>query len=399
VSIDESRLRVHHLIDSLGWGGAEMLLSDLAAGAGAAGIDMSVAYLAQVSGDPAAVGLRARGVEPVLVPVRRVLDPSALPQLRRHLRQVQPDVVHTHLSLADTLVPAVARSLRIPSVSTIHVIAGRPTGIASDATDRGARRTRVAALSRRWAAARVIAVSDAARDAYLATGWDAPDHVVTVRNGISRTVETDPAVVRARLGLAPDALVVTTVSVLRPGKGHDITIEAVRRLLPSFPTLRLLILGDGPAREEIARQASVLGDSVLMPGHRDDVMAVLGATDVVVHATAIDAFPTALMEAAAASVPVVATRVGGVSEIVEADRSGFLVAAPPSVEEVTARLSQLLGDSQLRGRLGNHGRALFDERFSADRWAVRLRGVYEDVRRTPAPRRRRRAGSRSRAIS
>jgi glycosyltransferase involved in cell wall biosynthesis len=378
-----SAIAVHTLIDSLSWGGAEMLLADLAAAAPDAGIEMSVGYLLEVNGSPAATGLRAQGVDPEHVAVQRLLDPAGVMRLRRHLARVKPDVVHTHLSMADAIVPPVARSLGIPSVSTIHVIAREPTGWATDATMRGSQRTRVAAFARRHAAARVIAVSEAARTAYLATGWDTPDHVLTVRNGISRTIPSDCAHVRAQLGIDPDALVVTTVSVLRPGKGHEVAIKAVRALLPRFPELRLLILGDGPARADIARAAQQLGDAVLMPGHRDDVMSVLGATDVVLHATDIDAFPTALIEAAAMGLPAVATDVGGIPEIIEPGGTGLLVASPPSLEETTAALARLLGDAELRRRMGAHAREVYRERFTAESWAHRLRAVYEEVRSEP----------------
>jgi glycosyltransferase involved in cell wall biosynthesis len=373
-------IRVHTLIDSLSWGGAEMLLADLAASAAKAGIEMSVGYLIDAAGNPAATGLRRHNVEPVHVPVRRLLDPIGFLRLRRHLMAVRPDIVHTHLGLADVLGTPAARSLGIPSVSTIHLIANQPTGRPDDSTRRGMVRTRLAAFVRRHAAARVIAVSDAARDAYVATGWDSVPHVVTVRNGIARTVPPDPASVRTNLGLAPDDLVVTTVSVLRPGKGHDVAIEAVRRLRPHFPAMRLLIVGDGPAREEIARKAGPLGDAVVMAGHRDDVMAILAATDVVIHATSMDAFPTALLEAAAAGVPVIATEVGGIPEIVEPGGSGLLVTPPPEVEDVAAKLAELLEHAELRRRLGLRAQVLFNERFTAERWAAGLRAVYEDTR-------------------
>jgi glycosyltransferase involved in cell wall biosynthesis len=378
-----SPIRVHTLIDSLSWGGAEMLLADLAAAAPQAGIELSVGYLLEINGSPAAAGLRALGVEPEHVTVKRLLDPAGVMRLRRHLKRVKPDIIHTHLSMADSIVHPVARSLGIPSVSTIHVIAREPTGWAADATMRGAQRTRVAAFARRHAATRVIAVSDAARTAYLSTGWDTPEHVLTVRNGITRSIPADGAHVRAQLGIDADALVVTTVSVLRPGKGHEVAIKAVRSLLPRFPALRLLILGDGPARADIARDALELGDAVVMPGHRDDVMSVLGATDVVLHVTDMDAFPTALIEAAAMGLPAVATDVGGIPEIVEPGVTGLLVASPPSVEQTAAALAQLLDDAELRRRLGTRAREVFDERFTAERWAHRLRAVYEEIRSEP----------------
>ncbi|HWD11537.1 MAG TPA: glycosyltransferase family 4 protein [Solirubrobacteraceae bacterium] len=380
MSAASAPLRVHTMIDSLTWGGAEMLLGDLAAGAPAAGIELSVGYLNEIDGSPAAVRLREHGVEPVLVPVRRMLEPAGLPRLRRHLALVRPDIVHTHLTLADALGTLAARSLEIPAVSTIHLLAGKPTGRPLDNGARGRARARLVGLVRRRAGARVIAVSDAARAAYLQTGWDEHRHVVTVHNGIARApLDGAGARVRAELGIEPDALVVSTVTVLRPGKGHDLVVEAFSRLQPRFPRLRLLILGDGPGREEIHRLLRPLGAAAMLTGHRDDVMSVLAATDVLVHPTLMDAFPTALLEAAAARVPVIATSVGGIPEIVKDGETGLLLPAPPDAAALSERLAALLDDEQLRRRLGDRAHARFTEQFTAARWAGRLRRIYDEV--------------------
>ncbi|HWG07938.1 MAG TPA: glycosyltransferase family 4 protein [Solirubrobacteraceae bacterium] len=373
-------LRVLTLIDSLTWGGAETLLGDLAAGAPSAGIELSVGYLKEIDGSPAAAGLRRHGVEPELVAVDRMRDPAALARLRRHLRRVNADVVHTHLGLADVLGTLAARSLGMPTVSTIHLVAGQSTGRPSDQTRRARARMRLAALVRRRAGDRVIAVSEAAREAYLLQRWDRPRRVVTVHNGIARELRADAgAAVRAELGIAPDALVLSTVTVLRQGKGHDVAIEAVARLLPDFPKLRLVVLGDGSAREQIRRLAEPLGDAVIFTGHRGDPMAVLAATDVLVHPTLMDAFPTALLEAAASRVPVIATNVGGVPEIVQDRETGVLLEFPPTGQAIAAELARLLEDPSLRSRIGERAEQRFLECFTAARWAARLREVYDAV--------------------
>ena len=114
--------RVHALIDSLTWGGAEMLLADFAAGAGSAGIELSVGYLVDVDGSPAAAPLRARGVDPQLVPIRSALNPADARRVRRHVAGVRPDVLHTHLAYSDLLGGLAARRLGLPAVCTVHVM-------------------------------------------------------------------------------------------------------------------------------------------------------------------------------------------------------------------------------------------------------------------------------------
>jgi glycosyltransferase involved in cell wall biosynthesis len=108
-------------------------------------------------------------------------------------------------------------------------------------------------------------------------------------------------------------------------------------------------------------------------------MAVLDATDVLVHPSHFDAFPTTLLEAMSASVPVVATAVGGMLEIVEDGVSGVLIGPPPTAHELAAAIERLIADPGLRGRLAAAGRARYEREFEASGWARRVRGVYDDV--------------------
>jgi glycosyltransferase involved in cell wall biosynthesis len=108
-------------------------------------------------------------------------------------------------------------------------------------------------------------------------------------------------------------------------------------------------------------------------------MQLLDAADVLIHPSSVDAFPTTLIEAGAASVPVLSTRVGGIPEIVIDGEGGILVETPPSPYELAAHLDRLLSDAELRRDLGAGGRRRFEEEFTAARWAARLRALYEEV--------------------
>ncbi len=369
-------LRVHVLIDSLNWGGAETLLADFATGAPSAGIELSVGYLQDVNDSPSAGRLRASGVEPELVGVRKLLDRKSALRVRSHLARIRPDIVHTHLGAADALGTVAARSLRLPAVSTIHLVENAgPAGSAREAA-----RRRVMALARRRGSGRVIAVSDAARAAYVEGGWDRPERVVTVHNGIAALRPAAPrAGTRAALGLSDDVPVIAMASVLRDGKGHDTAAAALARLRRDHPDVTLLVIGEGPQRAEIEALLEPLGDSVRLLGLRDDVLDLLAAADAVLLPTRMDAFPTVLLEAAAVGVPAVATAVGGVPEIVVDGETGLLVAPPPGPEEVAAALSRLLSDADLRARMGACARRRFETRFTAAHWAARCRAVYDAV--------------------
>ena len=379
------RLHLHVLIDALGWGGAETLLADFVAGAREANMDISVAHL---HGLTASAGrLRELGIEPVRVPIDSLLGRSDRRALREHLAQVGPDLLHTHLGYSDLLGGLAARSLGIPSVSTIH--------IEDWSGERRERlKLRLMAMARRHCAQRVIAVSESARRAYLQQGWDRPERVVAVHNGIiDRTSLGAGARVRHELGIADDELVLAMVSVLRPEKGHRIAAAAMKLLLGRFDRLRLLILGEGPERAEIERLVSDLGDRAILAGHRDDVLAVLDAVDVLIHPSRTDAFPTTLLEAMAAGVPSVATAVGGIPEILDDGETGLLIPPPPDPEMLAAATARLLDDRQLRMRIGARGRERFAERFTVDRWLERLMPVYESALEAVPPGARRRRGA------
>jgi glycosyltransferase involved in cell wall biosynthesis len=369
----ERPIRVHALIDSLGVGGAEIVLAEFAAVAPLAGIELSVGYLKDVGAGHSAARLRDAGVEPRPAGIPRHLGPAAFLAVRRQLAELRPELVHTHLGYADLLGGPAARSLRIPAVATLHAHAWPGDG-------RERMKMRAMRFARRASAARVIAVSESARAAYLASGADRPERVVVVRNGIAGRAQSGAGrALRAELGIGEAELVVAMVSSLRSEKAHDVAFAAVGELLTSVPELRLLVVGDGPLRAEVARAAAALGGRALQTGYRPDVMAVLDAADVLLHPSRHDALPTTIIEAMAASTPVVATRVGGIPELVDDGVSAVLVRAPPRADALAAALGELLRDPGRRHRLAAAARDRFEQEFTADRWAARMGALYRSV--------------------
>jgi glycosyltransferase involved in cell wall biosynthesis len=372
--MDDGRVRVHALVDGLGCGGAELLLAEFARSAGDADIELSVGYLSVMCGNVAADRLRGLGIEPQLVPVSSMIGAADFARVRRHIRRVAPDVVHTHLGTSDCLAGAASRSLGTPAVSTLHAAEWNGDSLA------GSARLRLSALARRRCAARVIAVSESARRSYLATGWDAPERVVVVHNGVTGEPDRGTGVeVRRELGIASEAPVIAMVSTLRAEKGHELALAAMSIVRKHFPTARLVIVGEGPVQDALAPMVQAAGGAVVMTGYRDDVMAVLDAADILLHPSRIDAFPTTLLEAMAASVPVVATRVGGIPEIVRDGKEGLLVEAPADAYALAAAVGRLLAEPALRRRLGAEARARFESEFTVRRWIQRTRAVYDDV--------------------
>jgi teichuronic acid biosynthesis glycosyltransferase TuaC len=195
----------------------------------------------------------------------------------------------------------------------------------------------------------VITVADSLRDGLLALGAD-PGKVVTLRNGVDldRFRPLDRAAARARFGLA--GRVVLSVGNLLPLKGHDLAIEAVAGL----PDTRLLVVGDGPERERLAALAvrTGLGDRVQLLGNRTqaELIELYNAADVLVLGSSREGMPNVVLEALACGLPVVATAVGGVPEVLPVPAAGRLVQER-TAPALRAALGEVLDHPPDRGHI------------------------------------------------
>ncbi|SNR51621.1 glycosyltransferase family 4 protein [Blastococcus mobilis] len=227
---------------------------------------------------------------------------------------------------------------------------------------------------------RLIAVSDGVRRTYQRIGVP-PERFVTVPNGVAplaRRRSREGA--RRALGLGPDRPVVLTVGRLTHMKGQWHLIDAVAGLVARFPELAVVLLGDGPLRDLLVRQAAALGvlGNVCLPGHRPDARRLLAAADVFVLPSRHKGMPLVALEAMEASLPVAATRVIGSAEVVEDGVTGALVR-PGDPVALGAAVARLLADPALRRRQGTAGRRRYEARFTRARMAADTAEVYESV--------------------
>lgn len=368
-------IRVAHLIHSLGPGGAENVLVDLAGAAPAAGLEIVVLGLSPVPDPVHARTLRTLGV-PVVQLDLPLWDVRAVRRAVGALREHDVALVHTHLKHADLVGAGAAMRLGLPQVSTLHLIEDVPPR----RIDRYKRSAGL--LARRRFATCTIALSAAQRAWYCElAGTD--DRLTVLPNGVADPGEPAPGDgdrLRAELGLPDGQLLVVSASLMRPEKGHHLLLDAVRLLPDAFP-VTVLVAGDGPLRAELeARTAAddALRHRVRFLGYRDDVPALLAAADLVLHTSLADALPTTLIHASAAGVPAVATDVGGIPDIVTAD-TGLVV--PTRADDIARAVLELGRDPDRCARLGAAARTRFVERFEAVGWAHRLRTVYENVLR------------------
>lgn len=314
--------------------------------------------------------------------LRRSLHPlrdlRALIDLYVCFRSRRPDVVHTHSSKAGVLGRVAARAAGVPVIHTVHGW--------SFASLRGWRRSLVIGLERMLArfTTRIVVVSDTDRRDGINARIGTPEQYVLIRSGVAldgfRTT-TARAVAREALGIDAGALVIGSVGRLAAQKDPLTMVEAFARIAATHPHAVLVMAGSGPLAEAVSTRAYELrvADRVRLLGERRDVADVLRAFDVFVLSSRWEGLPRSLVEAMAAGLPVVATSVNGVPEIVEDGRTGLLV--PPGDAETLARtVARLLDDDVTRRRLGTAAAAAVGE-FDVDTMARRLEHVYVEARR------------------
>jgi glycosyltransferase involved in cell wall biosynthesis len=232
----------------------------------------------------------------------------------------------------------------------------------------------------------LIAVSEGVRRTYLQIGVP-PERITTVANGIaapSAPLSRERA--RAALALGADDPVVLTLGRLTHMKEQWHLIDAVPLLAPRFPGLAVVLVGDGPLRAALVDRAAGLGipGVVRFAGHRPEGQALLAAADVFVLPSRYEGMPLAALEAMAAGLPVVATRVIGSEEVVADGVSGALVPRG-SPSALASAIAGLLADPALRRRQGDAGRRRQQLHFTRGRMAADTLAVYERALRTNRP--------------
>lgn len=285
----------------------------------------------------------------------------------------EAQILHVHRGKEHWLAALANRAsyLRRPLVRTRHIV--QPV--------------RPHALNR-WlygrATDRIVTVTEAIRRQLVAGGLATEDRVVTMPGGVDvdrfrvDALPTRDKGIRATLGLTADVPIIGLVSGFRVMKGHQIVVEAAARLAAGGLRFHLVLIGQGPfaARVRAQIEAAGLGDRVSVLGFVDDLPATMAALDVALYsALESDGMSRVLFEYLACGVPVVASRVGVVPEILEDGRTALLVPAgePGPLAEAVARL---IADPSRRREIGSAGAALVHARYSGARLAERLTALY-----------------------
>ena len=209
-----------------------------------------------------------------------------------------------------------------------------------------------------------------------------PDRTVTVHEGIDvELVRAAPAVNVHEVCFLPHrAPLVGNVAALVPHKGQRHLVEAAHLVVRELPDARFVILGEGELREQLERQVRDyhLEKHVVLPGFRTDVLGCIKGFDLFAMSSVTEGLGTSLLDAMACSRAIVATRAGGIPEIVDDGRTGVLVE-PRDHAAMAREIVRLLRDDDLRRRMGEAGLARVSERFTVERMVAETAAVYERV--------------------
>ena len=335
----------------------------------------------------------AEGLELIPIAPRTEMDLSAAWRLSRAVKRLAPDVIHAHDPHG---VAMAALALSIAGASSTKR-GSAPALVASRRVDFHLKGNSFS----RWKHRQVdcfIAASDAIRQMLVADGVPS-DRAVTVHEGIDvdHVATAPPVNVHETFWLPHHAPIVGNVAALVPHKGQRHLVEAARLVVKEIPDARFIVLGEGELREQLERQVREhhLEKHVLLPGFRADVLGCMKGFDLFAMSSVTEGLGTSLLDAMACSRPIVATRAGGIPEIVQEGVNGILVA-PRDHAAMAQAIVTLLKDEALRKQMGAAGFASVQARFTVDRMVAATAAVYAraagtthaaDIEnsRTPAP--------------
>ena len=249
-------------------------------------------------------------------------------------------------------------------------------------------------LSRRCS--RIITVADCVKQDVLRNNWRMPpEKIAVLENSVDYErfagVSAGRAEARRKMGVSPDAFVFGTVGRLAPTKGLPHLIEAFARAKEHIPSAELVLLGNGPSRDELEQQASKTRsrDSIHFLGHRDNIEQLYRAMDAFVLSSIAEGMPRAILEAMAAGLPCIATRVGGIPEIINSSDIGLLVPARTEDALADAMIKLANAPKQKREALADKARERVRINFNhevvkeklANIYQMEMNGYYESDRR------------------
>jgi len=368
-------LRIMVMMSSIAMGGGERNIVSILPYLKKAGAEIVLGTMNTRRDSPLADVFIQSGIERFDLGAKRMLELTAFRKLISILREQKIDIIHAQDQ--DTIIYAglAGRLLGIPSIMTRHVLEE------SSINWKKKLRLQMVYFSARYGITKVIAVSEMVREHFSKQARIPLGKIDKIYNGIELEKYdhlTHRNAIRSKLGWDSNSPIGIFVSVLRPGKGFELLFNCIPRILEKIPDFQVKLVGGGKLEMMLREQAAPLGKAVEFLGQRMDIPDLLSASDLLIQASWSEALPTVLIEAGAASLPVVATNVGGSSEIVQ-DGVGGLLILPGDENALVNAVLELLRDPEKSRRMGESANRFVSENFSLEKQAVATMNLYERV--------------------
>lgn len=325
-----------------------------------------------------------RGKSAVIQELKRDISPFydlfALLKLYWLFRKEKFDIVHTHTAKAGVLGRLAAKFAGVPKV--IHMSHGHNFYGYFGAFGS----TLVTAVERFCSkfTDKIIVLTELEKQDLIKFKVCEPEKITIINSGLEldyyRNVTVDIAIIKQSLKIEPHLNLVGIISRLEPVKGAQYIVLAAKKVIEKFVSVRFLIAGEGALREKMESQARDFGiyDKFIFLGWREDVREILSVLDVLVQPSLNEAVGRILIEAGAGSVPVVATKAGGIPEIIRDNETGILVP-PKDVDSLARGILFLLENKEKRIAMGRNAKAWVSEKFSAEKMVNDISNLYQHI--------------------
>jgi len=363
------------MLSSLAMGGAERNVVSVLPHLNAVGVDATLCTLNTRRDSMLVDDFKRTGIKRFDLGARRMVDLASWKRFAALIHEQEIDIVHAEDQDSIIYAGLANRLLHVPALMTRHVL--------QESADswKKAMRAWMVFWTARHDMRRIIAVSDSVCDEFSRQTGIGKSKIETVYNGIELEkfdFKQSKAELREKLGWDPKAPIAILVSVLRPGKGFDVLFNALPGIRAILPEFQIKVAGGGELEAALRAEAAAFGDTVEFLGPRMDIPELLKASDLLVQTSWSEALPTVLIEAGAASVPVVATNVGGTREIVQDGVSGYIVE-PGDFNHLASRVVEILQNHTLADAMGRNAHAQVVKTFTLKNQAQEMKTIYEKI--------------------
>ena len=362
--------KILHIVEDLKIGGLEKVLASIVLSLDKNRYDVQVLCLS--AGGYVADELMEKGIAVRILGKKSYYNPWQVLTLAGLVRCERLQIIHTHGYFASTFGRLAAILANVPVIIT-HVH--------STYYDYGRRNLMIERLLSVFTDC-IVCISGAVQKFVVENEHIRVERTRIIYNAIEfqskgLSIE-DKEKKRTLLGISPRDVVVIIVASLTANNGHHVLLNAFEKVHRNHPLLKLIIVGEGPLRMELQKETSASGieSVVIFTGLRKDVHELLGLSDIfVLPSISREGLGIALVEASAMSLPVIGSDIGGIPEVIENQVNGFLVP-PGDVDQLAHAIETLDSDQNLRMRMGQRGRKIYEEKFTLSRMIQQIEALY-----------------------